>query len=58
MTKVSLIFKASLDLLVVLVELAEVVPEVVPEGVGKRVEETTAAVGEILTVAVPSSTVK
>jgi len=58
MTKVSLIFKASLDLLVVLVELAEVVPEVVPEGVGNRVEETTAAVGEILTVAVPSSTVK
>lgn len=49
-----IVITSPLDLLVVSVGLAEEVPE----GVGDRVEETTAAVGERLTVAVPSSTVK
>jgi hypothetical protein len=58
MTIDSLTFKASLDWVVDWVEPAEVVPDAVPEVVGARVEETTAEVGEILKLAVPSSTVK
>jgi hypothetical protein len=46
--------EASLDLLVTWAEFAEVVLD----GADERVEEMTAEVGEMLTVAVPSSTVK
>ena len=49
-----MVVKASLDLLVTWAELAEVVPDAATE----RVEDTTAEVGEMLEVAVPSSTVK
>jgi hypothetical protein len=54
MTKGALVVSAWLDLVVAWAELAEVVPDAAAE----RVEDTTAEVAEILTEAVPSSTVK